>query len=147
METKKNCPYCGIAFSLDGVNAHYVSPRFSGKPPLFDPTEYDPDGKKYSIASHKCPECRKQIMWLNEITETFYGREIERKISSTTLLFPKYPIKQISPEVPENLASDFREAHATLYISPLNFTNLRQVDRPLIEKLRSTCRWTPECYR
>jgi len=118
MKTNKNCPYCGIAFSLEGVNAHHTEPRFSGKPPFLEFDECDPNEKCYTITSHKCPECHKQVMWLNEITTIPDGLTFKRECVATTLLFPKNPVKKISPEVPEHLASDFQEAHDTLYISP-----------------------------
>ena len=67
----------------------------------------------------KCPECGKQIMWLNELSDvTLDSGNLERKLVSTTLLFPKHPIKQIPQEIPEEFATDFREAHDTLDLSP-----------------------------
>lgn len=54
-------------------------------------------------------------MWLNEISQSSSAK---KEFSSTTLLFPKYPIKQIPEEIPEKFAIDFREAHDTLPISP-----------------------------
>ncbi|WP_202976811.1 DUF4145 domain-containing protein [Candidatus Oscillochloris fontis] len=116
-----NCPYCGILFSLDGVNADHSFPKFSSfhpyrrVPSKSDNTTTDDLAKKYSITSHRCPDCKKPIMWLNEI-EGDLGAE-ERKIISTTLLFPKFPVKQIPIEIPEKFAVDFREAHDTLSVS------------------------------
>jgi hypothetical protein len=55
-------------------------------------------------------------MWLNEIgKKDEYG---EKGVIATTLLFPKYPIKQLPNEVPDKFADDFREAFETLPISP-----------------------------
>jgi hypothetical protein len=109
-----NCPYCGIKFSLEGVNADNCLPRF-GSLPHFGASQRDETDKEYTITSHKCPECNKQIMWLNEL-----GRDNEgtREVVNTSLLFPKFPIKQLPKEIPDNIASDFREAHETLSISP-----------------------------
>ncbi len=112
-----NCPYCGITFSLDGVDADYSFPKFGRFTPYGGVLPRDKGDKRYSIISHKCPECRKQIMWLNEI-ETKATRDETPEIVSTTLLFPKYPIKQVPDEVPEEFATEFREAHDTLSISP-----------------------------
>jgi hypothetical protein len=115
MEPKMNCPYCGIKFSLNGVSTDYSFPKFGRFHPYSIPQKDEGD-KDYSITSHKCPECRKQIMWLNEIdTNPESG---EKEILATTLLFPKYPIKQLPDEVPDKFANDFREANETLPISP-----------------------------
>lgn len=109
-----SCPYCGITFSLDGVNADHSFPHFGRLPFHGSPSAGDPGERHYSITSHKCPECRKQIMWLNDIEM----KEGEPEIVSTTLLFPKYPVKQIPSDIPEKFGADFREAHDTLPISP-----------------------------
>jgi hypothetical protein len=55
-------------------------------------------------------------MWLNELA--YRNGTSERFVVSTTLLFPKCPIKQLPDEVPDNFASAFREAYETLPISP-----------------------------
>lgn len=110
-----NCPYCDIKFSLDGVSADHSFPHFR-RLALYDDTQSDESDKNYSITSHKCPECRKQIMWLNEIVTN--GESGKQEIAATTLLFPKYPLKQLPIEVPAEFATDFREAHETLPISP-----------------------------
>lgn len=111
-----NCPYCGIVFSLDGVDADNSFPKFAKfRPYRTDYSKHEGD-KMYSITSHRCPDCYKQIMWLNEIAqddETQY-----RDIVATTLLFPKYPVKNVPPEIPEKFTVDFREAHDTLPLSP-----------------------------
>ena len=109
-----NCPYCGIRFSLHGVNADHCFPHFGQIPGGMSP--YSEGDKEYTITSHKCPECGKQIMWLNELGTEVGSRE--RAVVSTTLLFPKYPIKQLPDQVPDRFAHDFREAYETLLISP-----------------------------
>jgi hypothetical protein len=115
---KLNCPYCGIVFSLDGVSADYSFPKFE-KPHLYGRSLARDEGDKtYSITSHKCPECRKQIMWLNEIRTIDKAGPPEPEIVETTLLFPKWPIRPLPPEIPEKFASDFREAYNTLAMSP-----------------------------
>jgi len=115
----KSCPYCGIRFSLDGVSIDYCSPKFERVNFYSKKSSHDEGDKHYTIASHKCPECRKQIMWLHEVVfkEGDEGT-LDTEIVSTMLLFPKHPIKQIPDEVPEKLALDFREAYETLSISP-----------------------------
>ena len=110
-----NCPYCGIKFSLDGVNADNSVPRFERISFPGGRSSRDEGDKEYSITSHKCPDCRGQIMWLNELGRTEAG---DKDVLSTTLLFPKHPITQLPEEVPEKFAADFREAHDTLPISP-----------------------------
>jgi len=109
-----NCPYCGIRFNLDGVNADHSFPHFGRIPLPGGGSSREVGDKEYSITSHKCPDCRGQIMWLNELGRIGAG---EKDVVSTTLLFPKHPIKQLPEEVPENFADEFREAHDTLSIS------------------------------
>lgn len=110
-----NCPYCGIRFTLEGVNADHSFPHFGRFPVPGGGSSRDEGDKKYSITSHKCPDCKEQIMWLNELGRTGAG---EKDVVSTTLLFPKHPLKQLPVEVPEKFATDFREANDTLPLSP-----------------------------
>lgn len=113
-----NCPYCGVLFSLDGVDADHCFPKFRKFTPYGAGLPGDEHEKSYSITSHKCPECKKQIMWLNEL-EIVEGADFPGlKVVSTTLLFPKHPMKQLPDEVPEKFAVDFREAHDTQPFSP-----------------------------
>ena len=109
-----NCPYCGIRFALEGVNADHSFPHFERLPFPGCGSSRDEGDKEYSITSHKCPDCKGQIMWLNELGRTGSG---EKDVVSTTLLFPKHPIKQLPAEVPEKFAADFREANDTLPLS------------------------------
>ena len=114
----KSCPYCGINFSLEGVNADNSFPRFGRSHPFSGGSSGgDRDEVSYSITSHKCPSCKKPIMWINEIQTKNAVDQPNRKLS-TTLLFPKHAVKQVPAGVPEWLAADFREAHDTLAISP-----------------------------
>ena len=110
-----NCPYCGIRFTLEGINADHSFPHFGRLPFPGGGSSRDEGDKKYSITSHKCPDCKGQIMWLNELGRTGAG---EKDVVSTTLLFPKHPLKQLPVEVPEKFATDFREANDTLPLSP-----------------------------
>ena len=110
-----NCPYCGIRFTLEGVNADHSFPHFGRLPFPGGGSSHDEGDKQYSITSHKCPDCRGQIMWLNELGRTESG---EPDVVATTLLFPKHPFKQLPAGVPEKVAADFREANDTLPLSP-----------------------------
>lgn len=118
-ETVRNCPYCGINFSLGGVNADHSFPHFGDTSHRLGGgvrTREEGD-KQYSITSHKCPACRGQVMWLNEIDAKHTDGRYDPEIVSTSLLFPKHPVKQVPAGVPEKFATDFREAHDTLSIS------------------------------
>src|SRR5262245_48433609 len=109
----QNCPYCGIGFSLEGVSSDYSFPKFANFHPYGScpdiPPEFD---KKYTITSHRCPECCQQIMWLQEHIVP------NEELADPVLLFPKRRRKVLPKEVPDEFASDFREAHDTLGISP-----------------------------
>ena len=112
-----NCPYCGIRFNLDGVNAYHMPVNFEGGGPhsLRGPS---PGDKEFTISAHKCPECREQIMWLNELGQKPDGSHYGRGILIFTLIYPKCAIKQLPAGVPPHLAQDFQEAYATRTISP-----------------------------
>lgn len=116
----KECPYCGIAFSLDGVNAEHGFFNFkrfvpSGGPSRFaTPNTYT----SYTSTNHLCPSCQGKIIWLNEVENTKRGEQYTSQIKSVILLWPKNPVCQVPKGVPEPLASDYREAHDTLPISP-----------------------------
>jgi hypothetical protein len=109
------CPYCGIRFSLDGVPKDNSFPGFGHGGP-FSGFVAEPGQPLFSITSHLCPDCRGQIMWLNEIDP---GEESgERKIVSVTLLYPKFRKALLSSAVPEHFQTEFQEAHGTLEASP-----------------------------
>ena len=110
------CPYCGIAFSIDGVGAQHCFPRFDHFMPIGYTSEGTPDDKEFSISSHRCPNCRRQIMWLNEIERTPDGAD--RDVIATTLLYPSRREPPVPAGVPAAIASDYREAYLTLDISP-----------------------------
>ncbi|WP_406696501.1 DUF4145 domain-containing protein [Singulisphaera sp. Ch08] len=55
---------------------------------------------------------------MNEVENRLIGDHYESDIKATTLVWPKTPKCQIPPGVPDPLASDFREAHDSLAISP-----------------------------
>jgi Domain of unknown function (DUF4145) len=125
-----NCPYCGITFSLDGVNGDLCFPKFERFNPgsLYAPVGFvaskQPLSAKkeenYQIVSHKCPECRNKIMWLQVVSlePKTDSKTIQTTVVNTTLLFPKRAVKNLPKEVLEKFAVDFREAYDTLEISP-----------------------------
>jgi Domain of unknown function (DUF4145) len=53
----------------------------------------------------------------NEIRIKTVNHLYDHELIGTTLLFPKFPIKQIPAEIPEKFARDFQEAHDTLAVS------------------------------
>ena len=64
-EPVRECPYCGIAFSLDGVNHDNAFLNFKGcRPgmgPPFRPNHVPPRSyTSYTLSSHLCPACRKK---------------------------------------------------------------------------------------
>jgi hypothetical protein len=120
----QKCPYCDTTFNLLGVgtNDSYLSfePKRPGSgPPGYTPG-YVPERQKseLGITCHRCPACGREIIWLNKILLTLEDDGYRSEIKSRTLLLPKYPVYHVPEGVPEPLASDFREAHDTLTISP-----------------------------
>ncbi|QEH36131.1 hypothetical protein OJF2_46910 [Aquisphaera giovannonii] len=116
----KECPYCGIIFSLEGVNAEHSIFNFKRFTPGGGPSRFvSPDVYiSYSSTNHLCPSCKGKIIWLNEIENSRIGDHHMSTIKSITLLWPKHPLCHVPTGVPEPLASDFREAHDALPISP-----------------------------
>ncbi len=112
-----NCPYCGIRFNIDGINADYSFPRFGRLHPYGGAPSKGPDDKDFSITSHKCPECQKQIMWLNELQQKPGVDSYEKEVVSTALLYPKHTLKQLPSGIPDQITQDFQEAHMTMQIS------------------------------
>ena len=72
----------------------------------------------YTLSSHLCPSCKVKIVWMNEVSNEKVGDQYLANVKSTTLLWPRNPLCRVPTGVPEPLASDFREAHDTLPISP-----------------------------
>src|ERR1051325_2198253 len=113
--TAANCPYCGIRFSMEGVDAyntpinfHSAAALFAGRTRAGDPV--------YTVSAHLCPDCQKPVMWLNEISIGSLGQE--RSILATHLLWPKFPARPLSPLIPERYRLAASEAAAVLQISP-----------------------------
>lgn len=115
---KRICPYCAVVFSMDGVSADHCFPHFQAFHPhgIYHPQS--DDEKDFTITSHRCPECYGQVMWLNELGPRPVSPTVEREIKAVTLLYPKFPITTLPPEVPEGYANEFRQAAQTLDISP-----------------------------
>ncbi len=113
-----NCPYCEVKFSIDGVNADHSFPHFGSFRPWGGASQPDPNDKDFSITSHKCPECRGQIMWLNELAVCGDNPKTDKEVIATTLLYPRTVKKALPASVPSAIAEDFREALGTLEVSP-----------------------------
>lgn len=119
-ENEMKCPYCGIKFSLDGVSVDHSFPRFARLDLYSGGTGKDPGDKEFSSTSHKCPEYRQQIMWLNEILDNAGPETLgsAKEIVGTTLLYPKFAVRQLPVAVPAPFARGFQEAYGTLDLSP-----------------------------
>lgn len=119
--SKQSCPYCSIVFSLDGVDHDISFPHFERVTPqkIFGaaPRRGEEQQKNYRITSHRCPDCRKEVMWLTEYVMN-RAEPGEGEDRDTILLFPKRRQKLLPVEIPEPYASEFLEAFYTLEISP-----------------------------
>lgn len=111
--SRQSCPYCGVAFSLEGVGANLWMPTFKMLGTISAGSRPAPEHKQYTISSHSCPDCAGQVLWLNELM----GNDIT-SVAATTLLFPKRPIKALPPGIPAAFIAEFLEAHDTLEVSP-----------------------------
>jgi len=80
----KECPYCGITFSLEGVNAEHTFFNFkrfvpSGGPSTFvSPNIYT----SYTSTNHLCPSCKGKIIWLNEVENSKRGDQYTVNVKS-----------------------------------------------------------------
>jgi hypothetical protein len=120
----KKCPHCGAAFNMKAVGTNDSNLQFEPKRPVPGPPAAIPgyvpprQHAELGISCHFCPVCGKRIVWLNDILLTLENDGYRGEILSRTLLYPKQPVYLLPEGVPEPLASDMREAHATLTISP-----------------------------
>jgi hypothetical protein len=62
----KQCPYCGIAFSLGGVDADHAIIRFRSTRRMVFGGEAK-NAPSFTVTSHLCPSCGQAVMWLNEL--------------------------------------------------------------------------------
>jgi hypothetical protein len=114
----RSCPYCGIRFSIDGVDAHHSQVLFERVHGAFfgrgQPSR--PGERTFTITAHRCPECAGQIIWLNHVQPgDAYG---DSSISSVTLLYPTSTRVPVPDLTPPPIADDFRQAHSVLSLSP-----------------------------
>jgi predicted RNA-binding Zn-ribbon protein involved in translation (DUF1610 family) len=87
----KACPYCGITFSLEGVDSYNSFINFHrhrpgpGRAP--DPNSVAPPiSTSYTFTAHHCPSCKAKIIWMNEVEETRVDDGYNSKVKSTSLL-------------------------------------------------------------
>jgi len=115
------CPYCGIRFSIDGVGAYHSPLRFEPVHALVHGRGETPPGEKeFTVSCHRCPACRGQIVWLNELGARSEdpAKSWDIEIVRTTLLYPKSARRGVPTETPSDIAADFQEAWDVLPISP-----------------------------
>src|SRR5258708_2531263 len=121
------CPYCGIAFAPDGVDAYntvvnFHSARSRGFASFAPDAPQQPQKQEpgFTITCHLCPSCSGRLIWLNTV-EYHEKREhhyVEAQVVATTLLYPKTVNPPLPPDVPADLADDYRQAMQILEISP-----------------------------
>lgn len=107
------CPHCAkeIHFTVTSSTVH----------------EYDifekPEGSgvnAYDVAHGFCPACEKLIVMMREgmIHTKEYDEECLVNVQKTDILYPKFAVRPIDPEVPDNYRKDFQEAFGVISISP-----------------------------
>ena len=114
-ESAKQCPYCAINFSLEGVDAHHSIIRFQGGRVLFE-AENPKKALSFTISAHLCPSCDEPIMWLNELARD--EDALTNRIVRTDLLWPRMARYPVRTEVPARYATVLTEAAAVLPLSP-----------------------------
>ena len=111
----KQCPYCGITFSLEGVDADHAIIRFHSTHRML----FGGEAKKspsFTVTSHLCPSCGEGVMWLNELERD--EDALTNKIVQTSLLWPKIAAYPVAPEIPKTYSEALTEAAAVLQFSP-----------------------------
>lgn len=118
----RKCPYCGIAFSIDGVNAFHTPINLESPLGLMGrrTTVADSDGLEttYTLTAHRCPSCKKPVMWLKTVWHVPGAISEPPDVVRTMLVYPPTAVKQLPSEIPEQYAKELREAHAILHLSP-----------------------------
>lgn len=117
----QECPYCGIRFSLDGVDANHAPLRFeSVRRVIHGSPRSSPGDKEFTISCHRCPDCTGQIIWLNELgpRPDDPAKSWDVDIVRTTLLYPKSVRRRVPQGTPPDIAADFQEAWDVLSLSP-----------------------------
>ncbi len=114
------CPHCETAINTNWTT-HFIYK--DNEEMYLDVIEA---GKE--IVYGHCPECNKLIIWLlsSNFIETYKdnyrnvdGHYIKKDSPyNEVIIFPKFSIKTVAPEVPEKYDRDYKEAAAILDISP-----------------------------
>jgi len=113
------CPHCNTAINVSWTK-YFI---YEDKEKMWD---FDIKAGKEIRYGH-CPECHNLIILLvsSDFIETDMGEYHVRGHSikedspyNSVIIFPKFSIKTVAPEVPKNYAKDYKEASAILEISP-----------------------------
>jgi Domain of unknown function (DUF4145) len=110
----KQCPYCSIAFSLDGVDAHHSIVRFQGRSVVYGGPQKE--APSFTFSAHLCPACEQPVMWLNELESD--EDALTNRLVRTELLWPHVAQYPVPPEIPSSYKSALTEAAAVLKFSP-----------------------------
>lgn len=112
----KQCPYCSITFSLDGVDAHHIIVRFQGRSVVYGgPQKKAPS---FTISAYLCPACEQPVMWLNELESESEEDALTNRLVRTELLWPHVVQYPVPSEIPSSYKSALTEASAVLKFSP-----------------------------
>jgi len=129
------CPHCAKEFHFE----EFRSWTFKyDEPPDETVTGYD-------VVCTFCPACDEMIVLMRDgiynSKEGSFGREWLTEIRNEQLLYPKGALRPVSEEVPEEYASDYREAVAVLALSPKASAAMSR--RILQQLLREKCGIAP----
>lgn len=106
---KMKCPCCGLQISLEET---YIKTW-----ELYDDIETPVNG----ISFGNCPACENLIVIFSQgelFVENLGSMVRVHKENSYEIIYPKFPIKNIEPEIPDRYKKDFLEAFKILQISP-----------------------------
>jgi Domain of unknown function (DUF4145) len=121
-DASRECPYCGIRFSIDGVGAYHSGVHFES------PHKWLHGGhsrtaageKEFTISCHRCPDCGGQVIWLNELgpRPEDPDKSWDVEIVATTLLYPRWARRAVPKATPQDIAAEYQEAFQVLDVSP-----------------------------
>ena len=102
------CAHCGVVVSLDL------------KPCVTYPSEhYQTTRLGFELAHGFCPACHKIIVLLREGKCTWIDQTPElTDILKENVIFPTFPNRPISPDVPQEYRDAFHEANSVVHVSP-----------------------------
>lgn len=123
-EQKGACPHCGINVIFNSLKTKHPRPPDVDNVPTSESIVYEdldsPNRTQFRIWGATCPSCNGSIIIRQKLvpTKTKLPKFPQPyHCEDDLLLWPRGPKRQIPPEVPKEIAKDYRQACEVLFIS------------------------------